>query len=58
MQLRWTKDAATDLERIADYLVQHAPERAAELVRTVYEECSTKSGSQAGSGKNLPLKST
>ena len=37
MQLRWTAEAATDLERIADYLVQHAPGRAAELVRTVYE---------------------
>lgn len=37
MQLRWTTEAAADLERIADYLFQHVPERAAELVRTVYE---------------------
>ena len=37
MQLRWTTEAVTDLERIADYLLQHAPERAAELVRTVYQ---------------------
>ncbi len=37
MQLRWTREAATDLERIADYLIQHVPERAAELVRTVYD---------------------
>jgi toxin ParE1/3/4 len=37
MQLRWTEEAASDLERIADYLVEHAPERAAQLVRAVYE---------------------
>jgi toxin ParE1/3/4 len=37
MQLRWATEAATDLERIADYLLQHAPERATELVRKVYE---------------------
>ena len=27
MQLRWTEEAANDLERIADYLLLHAPER-------------------------------
>ena len=37
MQLRWTWEAAADLERIADYLLQHVPERAAELVRAVYD---------------------
>lgn len=37
MQLRWTREAAADLERIADYLIQHLPERAAELVRAVYD---------------------
>ena len=37
MQLRWTEEAATDLERIADYLLTHVPDRAAELVRTVYD---------------------
>lgn len=37
MQLRWTREAAADLERIADYLFQHVPERAAELVRAVYD---------------------
>jgi toxin ParE1/3/4 len=37
MQLRWTREAAGDLERIADYLFQHVPERAAELVRAVYD---------------------
>ncbi len=36
MQLRWTADAANDLEHIADYLFEHAPEHAAELVRKIY----------------------
>jgi toxin ParE1/3/4 len=36
MLLRWTKEAAKDLEHIADYLFEHAPDRAAELVRAVY----------------------
>lgn len=37
MQLRWTEEAANDLERIADYLLEHAPDRARELIRRVYE---------------------
>lgn len=37
MRLRWTEAAAADLERIADYLFGHAPERASHLVRLVYE---------------------
>ena len=41
MQLRWTEEAATDLERIADYLFVHAPDRAEKLVRTVYEAPAT-----------------
>jgi toxin ParE1/3/4 len=36
MELRWTQEAAADLERIADYLFEHAPERAADLVREIY----------------------
>ena len=36
MQLRWTEEAANDLERIADYLVQHTPGRAPELVQHIY----------------------
>jgi addiction module RelE/StbE family toxin len=36
MQLRWTEEAATDLERIADYLLLHAPDRASELIGRVY----------------------
>lgn len=37
MQLRWTEEAAADLERIAGYLLAHAPERAAGLLRTLYD---------------------
>jgi addiction module RelE/StbE family toxin len=36
MKLRWTEEAAADLEHITDYLFQNAPERAAELVRGIY----------------------
>jgi len=36
MELRWTKEAAADLEHITDYLFQNAPQRAAELVRRIY----------------------
>jgi plasmid stabilization system protein ParE len=37
MQLRWTQEAAADLERIADYLFENAPDRAASLVRAIYD---------------------
>jgi toxin ParE1/3/4 len=36
MELRWTEDAATDLERITDYLFENTPRNAAELVRSLY----------------------
>ncbi len=36
MELRWTDEAAADLEHITDYLFQNAPERSAELVRGIY----------------------
>ena len=36
MELRWTQEAAADLEHLTDYLFQNAPERAAELVRGIY----------------------
>jgi toxin ParE1/3/4 len=36
MDLRWTRGAADDLQRIADYLIEHAPARA-DLVRTLYD---------------------
>jgi plasmid stabilization system protein ParE len=35
MQLRWTEEAANDLERIADYLLLHTPveiHRSGELI--------------------------
>ena len=41
MRLRWTEEAAHDLERIAEYLVAHAAERAPELIRLVYEAPTT-----------------
>jgi plasmid stabilization system protein ParE len=40
MQLRWTEEAA-DLDRIAEYLFEHTPERAARLVRALYEAPAT-----------------
>jgi len=36
MRLRWTEEAAADLERIADYLFENAPGRAPELIREIY----------------------
>ncbi len=36
MELRWSQHAADDLERITDYLFENAPDRAAELIDTVY----------------------
>jgi toxin ParE1/3/4 len=41
MQLRWTAEAATDLDGITDYLFEHAPDRAAEVVRRIYAVPST-----------------
>ncbi len=37
MQLRWTEEAARDLEHIANYLFERAPGRAADLVRKTYD---------------------
>ncbi len=37
MQLRWTEVAASDLERIAEHLFVHVPERAPGLLRSIYE---------------------
>jgi plasmid stabilization system protein ParE len=36
MELRWTEEAADDLERIADYLFENAPRRAADLVAAIH----------------------
>lgn len=37
MQLRWTEEAASDLEHITDYLCENVPDRAADLVRAIYD---------------------
>jgi len=36
MELRWTEEAVTDLERITDYLFEKAPGHAPELARAIY----------------------
>jgi toxin ParE1/3/4 len=36
MELRWTQEAAADLENISDYLFQNAPQRVTELIRGIY----------------------
>jgi len=41
MELRWTQEAAADLERIADYLFERTPDRAERLVRALYEAPSS-----------------
>jgi ParE toxin of type II toxin-antitoxin system, parDE len=41
MELRWTEEAAADLERIADYLFGHTPDHAQRLVRALYEAPAT-----------------
>jgi plasmid stabilization system protein ParE len=37
MQLRWTEEAAHDLEHIEGYPLTHPPSRAQDLVRAVYD---------------------
>ena len=41
MELRWTQEAAADLERIADYLFEHTPDHAERLARALYEAPAT-----------------
>ena len=41
MRLRWTEEAAADLERITDYLLIHTPNRAQELIARVYNSPTT-----------------
>jgi addiction module RelE/StbE family toxin len=36
MQLRWSEEAADDLERITNYLFEETPQHAPELVRAIY----------------------
>ncbi len=37
MQLRWTQEAAADLDRIANYFFDNVPERAEQFTRQIYE---------------------
>jgi hypothetical protein len=37
MQLRWSEEAASDLERITNYLFEEIPQQAPELVRAIYK---------------------
>jgi toxin ParE1/3/4 len=37
MQLRWSEEAASDLERITNYLFEETPQHAPELVRVIYK---------------------
>jgi len=41
MELRWTEEAAADLERIADYLFERTPTRAPSLMREIYNATAT-----------------
>jgi hypothetical protein len=36
MQLRWSSEAADDLERITNYLFKEMPQHAPDLVRAIY----------------------
>lgn len=36
MHLRWSEEAADDLERITNYLFEETPRHAPELVRAIY----------------------
>jgi plasmid stabilization system protein ParE len=37
VQVRWTEEAADDLERIADYLFERVPDLAPDLVRDLFD---------------------
>ena len=41
MQLRWTTEAASDLERITNHLFENTPEHAERIVRTIYQTALT-----------------
>ena len=41
MRVRWTTDAADDLERICDYIAQNRPESARRVAQTVLERIGT-----------------
>ena len=41
MRVRWTTDAADDLERICDYIAESRPEAARRVAQTVVERIGT-----------------
>ena len=41
MRVRWTKDAAADLERICDYIAESRPESAQPVAKTIGEGVGT-----------------
>lgn len=41
MRVRWTADAADDLERICDYIAQSHPESARQVAQSVVERVGT-----------------
>ena len=41
MRVRWTTDAADDLERICDYITESRPESARRVARSVVERIGT-----------------
>jgi toxin ParE1/3/4 len=41
MRVRWTTDAADDLERICDYIAESRPESARRLAKSVVERIGT-----------------
>ena len=57
IELRWTEEAAADLERIADYLFEQTPLHAARLVRAIYD-APTKLVDFPGIGRPGKLKGT
>jgi toxin ParE1/3/4 len=40
MRLRWTAEAAADLEKITNYLFERTPENAERIVRSIYNTAS------------------
>lgn len=41
MRVRWTTDAADDLERICDYIAESRPESARRIAQSVLEQIGT-----------------
>ena len=50
MRVRWTTDAADDLERICDYIAQNRPESAQRVAQSVVERIAPRSRRSRCSG--------